>query len=118
MRRQREARRERALLAFVEGSDALSTGTLQSMLDARLARWYEYLEHCRYSARPQQYRTTTTMFERDLGGIAGVDDRDWLNDEEFLHDFRVTRTFFFALVERISDHPVFQPKVPADGSAP
>jgi hypothetical protein len=52
------------------------------------------------------------MFERDLSGVAGDDDRDWLNEEEFLHDFRVTRTFFFSLVERISDRPLFQPKGP------
>jgi hypothetical protein len=107
-----------ALSAWIDSDDDSSMDTIQGLVDARLARWYEYLEHCRYFARPRQYRATTTMFERDLGGIAGVDDRDWLNDEEFLHDFRVTRTFFFALVERISDHPVFQPKVPADGSAP
>jgi hypothetical protein len=88
------------------------------MLDARLARWYEYLEHCRYSARPQQYRRTTTMFERDLGGDAGEDDQDWLNDEEFMHDFRVTRTFFFSLVDKISDHPVFHPTWPGRRQRP
>jgi hypothetical protein len=58
------------------------------------------------------------MFERDLGGDAGDDNRDRLNNEEFLHDFRVTRTFFFSLVERISDHPVVQPKGPGRRQRP
>jgi hypothetical protein len=94
-----------------EGSDDdSSTGTIQRLMNARLARWYEILEHCRYSVRPGLYRATLTVYERDLGGAAGEDDQDWLNDAEFLHDFRVTRTFFFALVGRISGHPVFESK--------
>jgi hypothetical protein len=104
----------RALLALVDGSDASSTGTLQALLDARLARWYEYLEHCRYSATAPPTVQENHHHVRN----AGEDDQDWLNEEEFLHDFRVTRTFFFSLVGKISDPPCPSQQDPADGSAP
>jgi hypothetical protein len=78
-------------------------------------------ENSRYLFRSNRYRSgnATERFNTDLAqeGKREEDDDDdddtiqpWLNDDEFLQKYRMSRTSFQILLDKIKDHPVFQSK--------
>ena len=74
--------------------------------------------HSRYLFRSPGYRkgNSQQVFEMDLAEAveSGGDDdliveEPWLNDDEFLQKYRMTRPSFKILLDKIKDHPVFNP---------
>jgi hypothetical protein len=71
----------------------------------------------RYLFRPSTYRKgdSETRFQTDLKEEASVHSNSsggdiiqpWLNNDEFLHKYRMTRASFKFLLDQIKDHPVF-----------
>ena len=72
-------------------------------------------QESRYLFRSSTYRTgnAVEVFENDLNEdpvpIEGESDEEepWLNDEEFLQKYRMSRNAFKILLDKIKDHPAF-----------
>lgn len=84
---------------------------LEDYLDLSVNAAYHDVLHKRYVTKRKPYRKGRSryFFERDL---QEEDDPDgtppWLNEDEFLEKYRMHRSSFKKLLEKIQDHAVFQ----------
>jgi len=75
----------------------------EDLIDLIFLNRFEKMKRSRYLFRPSTYR------KRDIKQcLDEVLHSDWLNDEEFLLEFRLSRTSFHLLVDLIKDNEVFK----------
>ena len=92
---------------------------VEDAIDKAVALSLAQAENSRYIFRESNYRTGKfeAVFKRDL--FEGDDDEQaWLNEEEFLHKYRLSRRCFKILLDKIKDHPVFNPANSKNPQAP
>lgn len=95
-----------------EPSEASSTSSsfyLQQLLGWSYIR-LRRLERNRYlfRGRYRSHERASHRYEADLdGGTTSADEAPWLNEDEFLGKYRMTRVAFNQLVDLIKDDPVF-----------
>ena len=125
----RISRRARAIsnLAFVNGQ-RIKNRILRFLndeddptadaLDLILAKAMNFVETNRYLYRPSKYRrgSAEERYETDLNEDLVSDsessekEHPWLNDDEFLQKYRMTRKSFQIILDKIKDDPVFNSK--------
>lgn len=92
--------------------------SLEDMKDLAITVCLSELRKRRYYQRPPKYRKSPAAqrFETDLNeeilsdSSTSSGEMPWLTDDEFLQKFRVTRTGFKFILDKIKDHSVFETK--------
>ena len=103
LRKLAKACRERARSAFQRYFLSIEDDN-EELIDLEFLNQFGKAKRSRYLFRPSSYR------KGDINKcLDDVLKSEWLNDEEFLMEFRVSRTSFNLLVELIKDDEVFQP---------
>ena len=87
---------------------------LEDTVDLLLFAVYRRAASMRYLFRSSTYRKGNSheVFERDLQDLqddSASAEEPWLNDDEFLQKYRMSRHAFKILHDKIKDHPVFNP---------
>jgi DDE superfamily endonuclease len=101
-----------------DDSSVEDTNDLAAALTLRAAESRRYVTRgSRYRKSPAAERFETDLMEEGNNQEQQFDDTSisshnlpWLNDEEFLHKFRMSRASFQILLSKIRDHPVFESK--------
>jgi DDE superfamily endonuclease len=107
---------ERIKLRAVRNMDDDDESSTEDIKDLATAITLRNLMNQRYLDRPKTYRKSKANFERDLASLStengsnGSRERPWLSDEEFLIKYRMSRSSFQYVLDKIKTHPIFESK--------
>jgi DDE superfamily endonuclease len=108
---------KRAHRTLLRDDDDSIEDAVEDAVDSAYAMAIRNGEKQRYLFRHSKYRSGDDRFAADLQSEVVDDDSveteaakmPWLNEEEFLHKYRMSRKSFNRLLDEIKDHPVFNP---------
>eukprot|EP00978_Attheya_sp_CCMP212_P013581 scaffold34094_cov42-Attheya_sp.AAC.3 len=110
-RLQEERATKKAIRGVLHDESSEGNSTLSGLLNTGIEDAYYAVSGRRYLWRNKYRRgKSEAIFHRDLNINQTEEQLPWLNDDEFLEKYRMHRSSFWELVDRIKDHSIFQKK--------